>query len=177
MKGNIKGFSQRKYFLRKRLHNFLCRSIAIGEIFQGAFKDMNKYFGYSHISTENQSQNSVEEQLEFLQGQAQNLGLPFESIIEKQSTKDISGRKELVNLLSKVQDQDIVGFKYQDRLGRETEEDLILLRELSEKNIRVHVNGQFVDYKDPTQKFTFTTLSAVATFQRELQKLKALQVP
>ena len=123
-----------------------------------------------------QSENSIEEQLDYLKDQAKKLDCGFEQIAETHSAKNVAGRTQLVNLVQNLaKDGDIIGFKYADRYGRETEEDLALLRLLSEKNIKVHINGAFVDYRDPTSKFNFTTLSAVGTFQRELQNQKSRQ--
>ncbi len=134
----------------------------------------NIFYGYTRISTPGQSKNSIQEQLDFLKVEASKLNLPFKPIIEQASGKDVIGRPALIKLLQEVKDSDVIGFKYVDRYGRETEENLALLRILSERNILVQINGQFINYKDPTQKFTFTTLSAVGTFQSELQKQKSL---
>ena len=137
---------------------------------------MSTYWGYARISTASQSQNSIEEQLDYLKDQAKKLNCGFEQIAETHSAKNVAGRTKLANLVQNLaKDGDVIGFKYADRYGRETEEDLALLRLLSEKNIKVHINSAFVDYRDPTSKFTFTTLSAVGTFQRELQNQKSRQ--
>ena len=75
-----------------------------------------------------QSENSIEEQLDYLKDQAKKLDCGFEQIAETHSAKNVAGRTQLVNLVQNLaKDGDIIGFKYADRYGRETEEGLACL--------------------------------------------------
>ncbi len=131
------------------------------------------YYGYARVSSVSQSDESIEEQLEFLEEEAKKQGCQFEAVSEKKSAKDVEGRDALIGLIAKLENGDIIGFKYNDRYGRDTQEDLTLLKVLNEKNVKVHINGKFVNIDNPTDELTFTVLSAISTYFRKLQRAKS----
>ncbi len=135
---------------------------------------MNTYYGYARVSTQGQSDNSIEEQLEYLEMEAQKVGCPFKPVFEKASAKSVDGRDALLGIIAELEDGDIVGFKYNDRYGRDTAEDLNLLKLFNRKNVKVHIDGKFVDIENPTDELTFTIMSAVATHERKLKKIKSI---
>lgn len=134
---------------------------------------MAKYYGYARVSTGDQSDNSLENQLEYLRRKAEELNLDFESFSEKQSGKSFSSRKVLNELIKSVQEGDYIGFYDNSRLGRNTEESLSIIKQITEKGAYVQISGSTFDRNVPREKLLFTIESAISTFYREDQNLKS----
>ena len=130
------------------------------------------YYGYARVSTEGQSNESIEVQITFLERQAKKLELPFTAVHEKASGKDIEGRAELQRLLSIVKEGDVVGVLDNSRLGRNTQDSLAIAKDLRLKGVRLHINGKFINYNDPQDMMLLSIESSISTYFRELQLVK-----
>jgi site-specific DNA recombinase len=131
------------------------------------------YHGYARISTEDQSDFSIENQLEYLKMKAEEIGLPFEGHSEKQSGKNFDTREVLKNIVEKAKAGDYVGFYDNSRLGRNTIESLSIVDKLTNKDVKVQIGGATFDKKVPRDELLFTIESAISTFYRKEQKLKS----
>ena len=125
------------------------------------------YHGYARISTEDQSDFSIENQLEYLKMKAEEIGLPFEGHSEKQSGKNFDTREVLKNIVEKAKAGDYVGFYDNSRLGRNTIESLSIVDELTKKDVKVQIGGTTLDKKVPRDELLFTIESAISTFYRK----------
>lgn len=130
------------------------------------------YYGYARVSTDGQSDESIEVQLTFLERQAKKLEMAFTPIYEKASGKSIEGREEMQRLLSLVKDGDVVGVLDNSRLGRNTQDSLAIAKELRSKGVRLHINGKFINYNDPQDMMLLSIESSISTYFRELQLVK-----
>jgi site-specific DNA recombinase len=136
-------------------------------------KEGDMYRGYARVSTEGQSDNSIENQLKYLKIQSDKLGEDFTPYFEKQSGKALEHRTMLRKLISELKDGDVVGVYDNSRLGRNTEENLNIAKQIIDKKARLQVNGKIVDIDNPNDKLMLTIESAVSTYQRENQLLKS----
>jgi len=134
---------------------------------------MPTYRGYARVSTKDQSDHSIDNQLKYLQYQAGRLGLEFQPYHEKQSGKSTEHRLQLQQAISDLQVGDYLGVYDNSRLGRNTQENIRLAEEITEKKAYLHINGKKIDINNPNDKLTLTIESAVSTYQRENQLLKS----
>jgi site-specific DNA recombinase len=134
---------------------------------------MGIYRAYARVSTDEQSDNSLQNQLKYLSIQAGNLNFEVKTYQEKQSGKDIKGRLELQRLLSHLQPGDIVGFYDGSRMGRNTEENLNIANQIIAAGAQLQINGRMVNPNIPGDKLLLTIESAVSTFERENTLLKS----
>lgn len=133
---------------------------------------MGTYYGYSRVSTEEQSDYSLQNQLKYLEVQSQSLNMEFSAYKEKVSGKN-SNRPQLTKVLSLLEEGDVLGVYDNSRLGRDTSENLKLAQQISSKGARLHINGSFVDLENPNHELMLTIESAVSTYQRKNQNLKS----
>ena len=81
------------------------------------------FIGYSRISTSDQCQNSLDNQLKYLEIQSKGLNEKFKGYTEVQSGKSFEGRKTLTYILTKLSENDILGVYDNSRLGKNTSEN------------------------------------------------------
>ncbi len=133
---------------------------------------MGEYYGYARVSTEEQSDYSLQNQLKYLEVQSGTLNMQFIAYSEKVSGKNTQ-RPELQKVLSNLKEGDVLGVYDNSRLGRDTSENLKLAKDIHNKGARLHINGSFVDLDNPNHELMLTIESAVSTFQRKNQNLKS----
>lgn len=133
---------------------------------------MAKYIGYARISTKEQSDHSLENQIKYLNIQAKKLSLQFTGHKEKLSGKD-RNRPILSAIIDQLEEGDILGVYDNSRLGRNTEENLKIVGDINLQGARLQVNGKIIDINNPNDKLMLTIESAVSTYQRENQNLKS----
>ena len=127
------------------------------------------YYGYARVSTQEQNDTSIEVQLEFLKHQSEELGEQFISKYEKASGKDIEGRNVFKSLLISLKFGDILGVYDNSRLGRNTEENLRIINDLTKRGVKVQISGRFVNPDNPQDELMFTIESSISTYQRKVQ--------
>lgn len=132
------------------------------------------FYGYARVSTEGQHDTSIQVQLAYLERQAKDLNMEFKPMYEKASGKNIVGRAVLQQVLSEVKGGDIVGVYDNSRLGRNTEENLSIVRQLYSRGVQVQISGKIVDPNNPQDELLFSVESAVSTFYRKNQLMKSL---
>ncbi|MDC7227983.1 MAG: recombinase family protein [Spirochaetales bacterium] len=133
---------------------------------------MAKYYGYCRVSTEEQSEHSLENQSKYLKIQAEKIGLDYAEYKEKKSGKNAE-RPILKGIIKVLEADDIIGVYDNSRLGRNTEENLNIVNQINSKGAKLQVNGKIIDINNPNDKLTLTIESAVSTYQRENQNLKS----
>lgn len=127
------------------------------------------YYGYARISTEQQNDASLEVQVEYLRKCAQKLGDAFHPVTEKASGKNVEDRPILQRLLKTVKEGDYVGVYDNSRLGRNTEDNLKVAKDLKSKGVFLQINGKIVDLNDPQELLLLTMESSISTYFRDLQ--------
>lgn len=127
------------------------------------------YYGYARVSTQEQNDTSIEVQLEFLKHQSEELGEQFVPKYEKASGKDIEGRSVFKSLLISLKFGDILGVYDNSRLGRNTEENLRIINDLTKRGVKVQISGRFVNPDNPQDELMFTIESSISTYQRKVQ--------
>lgn len=131
------------------------------------------YYGYARVSTEGQNDTSIEVQLEYLRLQAESLGMEFRGAFEKKSGKSLEAREVLTQLLAKMQDGDILGVYDNSRLGRDTAENIGIIKLLYPKGVKVQISSKILNPENPEDELFFSIQSSISTFQRKTQLLKA----
>ena len=135
------------------------------------------YRAYLRVSTEQQSDASLEVQKEFLQSQQKN-NFPDHSFAfyhEKQSGTTIEKRTQLLKLLEDLSAGDIIGFYDNSRLGRDTLNNQLVLIQTQEKNAQIQIAGRLVDPENPEDQLLFTISSAVSKYSRQSQHNKSIK--
>jgi hypothetical protein len=105
----------------------------------------NVFYGYARVSTIGQNDTSIEAQLEYLRLQAESLGIPFHPYSEKKSGKNLTDRDVLPMLIEKSREGDVLAVYDNSRLGRNTEENLNIVKLLHKKGVKVQINSKLVD--------------------------------
>jgi DNA invertase Pin-like site-specific DNA recombinase len=132
-----------------------------------------KYFGYARKSTIGQNETSIEAQLEYLRLQAESLGMVFEARSESKSGKSLEGREELIKVMADAESGDIIGVYDNSRLGRDTADNLAIIKSLYLKGVRVQISSKILDPNNPEDELFFTIQSSVSTYNRKSQLLKS----
>ena len=132
------------------------------------------FYGYARVSTVQQSDTSIEAQLETLKAEADRLGEEFTAVSEKVSGAKFEERSEFSKLIKKVQKGDTFGCYDTSRFGRETGENLDYFKILAEKEVKFYCDRRYMDYNNPDDKMLFSIHSAYATYQREIQRDKSI---
>lgn len=132
-----------------------------------------KYYGYARKSTVGQNETSIEAQLEYLRLQAESLGMLFEPRSESKSGKSLEGREELIKLMAEAVSGDIIGVYDNSRLGRDTADNLAIIKSLYQKGVRVQISSKILDPNNPEDELFFTIQSSVSTYSRKSQLLKS----
>jgi len=134
---------------------------------------MSIYYGYARVSTQEQSDNSIQNQLEYLRLKALDLEMSYVPLHEKQSGSSLEGRPVMRKILKEAKQGDCVGFYDNSRLGRNTNESLEIVDILIKKGVRVQIGGKIIDDSSPRDELLFTIEAAIATFYRKEQNLKS----
>jgi DNA invertase Pin-like site-specific DNA recombinase len=118
-------------------------------------------YGYARVSSKTQCYNG---QIDALRQAG------CDDIIgEKQSGKDINGRKALVSLLAKVREGDTIVVYKLDRFARSTRDLLNMLADLGERGVGFKSLGDpWCDTTTPHGKLMLTIMGGLAEFEREL---------
>lgn len=121
-------------------------------------------YGYARVSTKGQQKNgnSLEDQKKQL------LENGCKVIIEEQYTGSTVDRPKFDKLVAKLNSGDILIVTKLDRFARNVEEGIKVVRELFDKNIKVHVLNIGLLENSPMGNFFIATLFAVAELERSM---------
>lgn len=121
-------------------------------------------YGYCRISSKGQlDNNSLEQQETEILSKYDNA-----KIIKEQFTGTTTDRPEFKVLIDKLQQNDILVVTKLDRLARNTEEGIHLIKELFSKGVSVHVLNVGLLEDTTMGQFFITTLLAVAEMERNM---------
>lgn len=119
-------------------------------------------YGYCRVSTKGQLEgNGLEVQREEILSKYDNA-----KIIEEQYTGVKTDRPKFTELMSRLQENDMIVVSKLDRLARNTVEGIQIVEELFKKGVSVHVLNVGLLENTNMGKFFLTTLLAVAEMER-----------
>lgn len=118
-----------------------------------------KKYGYARVSTAGQE---LGVQLAALDAEG------CEIIFKEKHTGAKINRPEFNELLAHLEDGDTLVVTKLDRLARNTEEGIKVIRELFERDVKVHILNLGILENTPIGKFFLTTLLAVAELERNM---------
>ena len=130
------------------------------------------YYGYARVSTQKQSDTSLEVQLEYLRNHAEELGEDFKGYKEKQSGGSVDNRSVFLSIFNQLKKGDCLGVYDDSRLGRNATEMLMLRNQLLAKGVRVFI-GKLEQKEDPQNNLVFGLQSVISQFFKELQNSKS----
>lgn len=133
---------------------------------------MPKFYGYARVSTQDQSDRSLELQLIYLRKKAERQELEFVPIQEKASGSSFD-RPEFQRMLKMVQAGDYVGVYDNSRFGRNTEESIASLKLLHSKHVNVMIGESKIDPDAPRDKLLFSIEAAISDFYRTELRMKS----
>lgn len=136
---------------------------------------MNKYYAYARVSTKEQSDTSIENQLGFLKKRAKELNLIYVEMHEKKSGKNIEDRTVFKQILFNISKDDILGVFDQSRLSRDESESLGLISTLEKKGAILEIGGRKLDSNNYTDLLNFNILSSINAYFRRVQNDKSKQ--
>lgn len=116
-------------------------------------------YGYARVSTIHQD---LQVQLEQLEREN------CDKIFSEKYTGTNKRRPEFQKLISMLQAGDTLVITKLDRFARSTQDALEIIKDLFERNIRVHVLNMGVIENTPTGRLIFTIFSAFAEFERDM---------
>lgn len=116
-------------------------------------------YGYARVSTRGQS---LREQIAILEKEG------CERIYQEKITGTNKKRPQFIELLDILESGDTLIVTKLDRFARSTMDALETIKELFEREIRVHVLNIGMIENTPTGKLIFTVFSAFADFERDL---------
>ena len=116
-------------------------------------------YGYARVSTAIQE---LEVQLRILEDEG------CERIFREKYTGAKTDRPEFTELLAHLEEGDTLVATKLDRLARNTEEGIKVIRELFEKGVKVHILNLGLLEDTPTGRFFLQTLLAVAELERSM---------
>ncbi|MCQ2017852.1 recombinase family protein [Clostridium butyricum] len=121
-------------------------------------------YGYCRVSSKGQlDNNSLEQQKTEIISKYDKA-----QIVKEQFTGTTTDRPELKELIDKLQKNDILVVTKLDRLARNTEEGIHLIKELFAKGVSVHVLNVGLLEDTTMGQFFITTLLAVAEMERNM---------
>lgn len=126
--------------------------------------------GYVRVSSD--TQNTAR------QDATQDLAGTERTFVDKVSGKDVAGRPGLVEMIAFVRDGDTVVVHSMDRLARNLEDLLSLVRQLTDKGVRVEFVKEalvFDGEDSPMSVLLLQLLGAVAQFERSLIRERQLE--
>jgi DNA invertase Pin-like site-specific DNA recombinase len=116
-------------------------------------------YGYARVSTIHQDLNIQLQQLE-----KENCDQIFSEKYSGTNKK----RAEFQKLLNILQEGDTLVVTKLDRFARSTQDALEIIKDLFDRNIKVHVLNMGVIENSPTGRLIFTIFSAFAEFERDM---------
>ena len=120
-------------------------------------------YGYARVSTRKQTRgNSLEEQRQQLMSEG------CDEVVEEQYTGTVTKRPQLDSLLGRLQAGDTLMVTKLDRLARTATEGANLIKELTDKGIRVNVLNMGEVDERPQGRLMLHILLAFAEFERDL---------
>lgn len=134
------------------------------------------YRGYGRVSTDAQSDRSIEDQRTFLEDQCNRLNISeFLFYHEKKSGSEFENRLELQRLIADLEPGDIAGFDYSSRFGRSVVKNNQIYDAITDKGGKVHIAGQLFDLSDPMQEAMFNMLSTMDQFELKIKRQKSIR--
>ncbi len=120
-------------------------------------------YGYARVSTRKQTRgNSLEEQRQQLMSEG------CDEVVEEQYTGTVTKRPQLDSLLGRLQAGDTLMVTKLDRLARTATEGANLIKDLTDKGIRVNVLNMGEVDERPQGRLMLHILLAFAEFERDL---------
>ena len=120
--------------------------------------------GYCRVSSKGQLDNySLEQQQEEILNKYNNA-----KIVQEQFTGTTTDRPKLTELIKELEKNDTLVVTKLDRLARNTEEGIHLIKKLFEKGVSVHVLNVGLLENTTMGQFFITTLLAVAEMERNM---------
>ncbi len=123
--------------------------------------------GYARVSTKHQGE-SLDRQIDLLK----------KSGCKKVYSEMISGasskRKELINLLKKINKGDILVITSIDRLGRSLKDLINIINELQDKGVKFQSIKEQMDTSTDTGMLMFNMMGSIAEFERKLINRRVL---
>lgn len=116
-------------------------------------------YGYARVSTIHQDL-----KVQFQQLEKENC----DRIFSEKFTGTNKKRPEFQKLIDMLQEGDTLVVTKLDRFARSTQDALDIIKNLFEKNIKVHVLNMGVIENSPTGRLIFTIFSAFAEFERDM---------
>jgi len=138
---------------------------------------MATYFGYARVSTKEQSDFSIDDQLKFLERQALSLNLNFVPCSEKESGFKLSEDRTMLwdDIIPRLSEGDVLGVIDYSRLSRRgAVESRKIADQIIVKGAKVQINGVFYDPANPDSDFLFDIHSTIAKYYLAIQKKKSL---
>lgn len=120
-------------------------------------------YGYARVSSQTQLKgNSIEEQISTLTANGAT------KVVSEQYTGKTTSRPKLQNLIATLQPGDTLMVTKLDRLARNVTEGIELIKNLFQKNVKVHVLNIGLLENTSMGNFFITTLLAVAELERSM---------
>ncbi|MBY0098696.1 recombinase family protein [Mesobacillus maritimus] len=116
-------------------------------------------YGYARVSTTHQD---LEVQLQQLEKEN------CDQIFSEKYTGTNKKREEFQNLINLLQEGDTLVVTKLDRFARSTQDALEIIKDLFNRNIKVHVLNMGIIENTPTGRLIFTIFSAFAEFERDM---------
>lgn len=138
---------------------------------------MATYYGYARVSTKEQSDYSIDDQLKFLARKATEAALPFQPFPEKDSGNKLAEERTLLweVIIPRLEAGDILGVFDYSRLSRKgASEARRIADEILKRGARVQINGVYYDPSDPDSDFLFDIHSTIAKYYLAIQRKKSL---
>lgn len=116
-------------------------------------------YGYARVSTESQS---LSTQLQLLKQ------VGIDEIFQEKYTWTTTKRPEFARLLAIVQPNDVIIVTKLDRFARNTGEDLQVIQQLFENQVKINILNMGTIDDTPVGRLIFTVFSAFAQFERDM---------
>lgn len=116
-------------------------------------------YGYARVSTESQS---LSTQLQLLKQ------VGIDEIFREKYTRTTTKRPEFTRLLAIVQPNDVIIVTKLDRFARNTGEDLQVIQQLFENQVKINILNMGTIDDTPVGRLIFTVFSAFAQFERDM---------
>ena len=116
-------------------------------------------YGYARVSTESQS---LSTQLQLLKQ------VGIDEIFREKYTRTTTKRPEFARLLAIVQPNDVIIVTKLDRFARNTGEDLQMIQQLFENQVKINILNMGTIDDTPVGRLIFTVFSAFAQFERDM---------
>jgi len=116
-------------------------------------------YGYARVSTESQS---LSTQLQLLKQ------VGIDEIFQEKYTRTTTKRPEFARLLAIVQPNDVIIVTKLDRFARNTGEDLQMIQQLFENQVKINILNMGTIDDTPVGRLIFTVFSAFAQFERDM---------